>query len=130
MAQITIDGTDYNLEDLSDNARAQLSSIQYADQEINRLNAKLALMQTARNAYARALSADLPEKMVDDKKAGTLGINGNRYLIDDFSDNAKGQLNSLHVVDQKLSQLEAELAMAKTARVAYAKAVKAELETA
>lgn len=55
MSQVTIDGKEYKLEDLSDNAKAQLVSIRQADQEIARLQSQLAMIQTARNTYSAAL---------------------------------------------------------------------------
>ena len=61
MATINIDGTEYNLDEFSDGARAQLASMQLADQKIAQLQADLAMLQTARNAYAQALAAELPE---------------------------------------------------------------------
>ncbi len=39
MAKITIDNVDYDTEKLSDDAKAQLISIQYVDQELARLQA-------------------------------------------------------------------------------------------
>ncbi|WP_087720922.1 DUF6447 family protein [Salinicola salarius] len=59
---LTIDGTEYNLADLSENARAQVTNLRVTDQEIARLQQQLAIAQTARTAYARALSAELPKK--------------------------------------------------------------------
>jgi hypothetical protein len=59
MATIKIDNKDYELEDLSQEARNQLQAIQYVDQEIVRLNLQIAAMQTARNAYGQALNAHL-----------------------------------------------------------------------
>ena len=58
---ITIDGTEYDLDALSDSAKSQLAHIQMTDQEIARLQQQLAITQTARQAYARALQAELPE---------------------------------------------------------------------
>jgi len=58
---ITIDDKEYVLEDLSEAARAQLVSLQITDQEINRLQQQQKIAQTARNAYAQALSAELPK---------------------------------------------------------------------
>ena len=59
MASITIDGTDYELDQLNDNARAQLQSIQTVDQKLAELQAQAAIFQTARGAYAAALKAEL-----------------------------------------------------------------------
>jgi hypothetical protein len=60
MSSINIDGKEYQLEDLSDNAKAQLESMQLTDQKIAQLQADIAMVQTARNAYAKALKAELP----------------------------------------------------------------------
>lgn len=57
---ITIDGKEYDLDALSDAARSQLTNIQVTDQEIARLQQRLAIAQTARQAYARALQSELP----------------------------------------------------------------------
>ncbi len=62
MTKITIDNKDYEIESLSEDARAQLASLQYVDAELVRLQAQLAAMQTARNAYASALNILLAEK--------------------------------------------------------------------
>lgn len=59
MTTITIDGKDYNLENLSGNARSQLESMHLVDQQIARLQTEIAIAQTARNAYAAALKAEL-----------------------------------------------------------------------
>ena len=55
MPKITVDNRDYELESLSDEAKAQVVSIQFVDQEITRLQAQLAAMQTARIAYGNEL---------------------------------------------------------------------------
>jgi hypothetical protein len=57
---VQIDNIAYGLDSLSDDAKAQLRSIQSADQELARLQAQVAALQMARNAYANALKASLP----------------------------------------------------------------------
>ncbi|UXZ55073.1 DUF6447 family protein [Halomonas sp. 7T] len=59
---VTIDGREYNLADLSENARNQLLNLRVTDQEVQRLNQQLAIAQTARTAYANALKKELPEQ--------------------------------------------------------------------
>jgi hypothetical protein len=61
MPTITIDNKQYDTDTLSDSTKAQLTSLQVTDQEIQRLNIQLAIAQTARNAYARALNELLPK---------------------------------------------------------------------
>ena len=62
MAIVTIDNKEYEFESLSKETRAQFVSLQFTDQEIAQLQARLAAMQTARNAYAQALGNLLAEK--------------------------------------------------------------------
>ena len=60
MTTIKIDNIDYDTDKLSDEANAQLASIQFCDQELQRLQAQAAAIQTARMAYAKALQSALP----------------------------------------------------------------------
>ena len=57
---ITIDDVKYDTDKLSDEAKAQLVSLQFCDQELQRLQAQAAAYQTARIAYSKALQAALP----------------------------------------------------------------------
>ena len=59
MAKITIDEKEYETDDMSDEAKAQLQSLQFVDNEIVREQMKAAALQTARNAYAQALQEAL-----------------------------------------------------------------------
>ena len=60
MSTIKINEKEYKLDALSEEAKVQIASIQIVDQKIANLNAELAIMQTARNAYAQALTSILP----------------------------------------------------------------------
>jgi hypothetical protein len=60
MPTITIDNREYDTDKLTDEAKAQLVSLQFCDQELTRLQAQTAALQTARIAYAKALQAALP----------------------------------------------------------------------
>jgi hypothetical protein len=60
MAQLKIDGHEYAFDSLSDEAKVQLASLQFVDQELIRLQGQVAALQTARNAYLAALKAHLP----------------------------------------------------------------------
>ena len=57
--KITIDEVEYNLGDLSDNAKAQLANIQFVDSQLQQLNNELAVSDTARIGYTNALKAEL-----------------------------------------------------------------------
>jgi hypothetical protein len=56
MPNITINNTEYDTETLPDAAKQQLQMLALTDAEIRRLQAQLAIAQTARNAYLRALA--------------------------------------------------------------------------
>jgi len=60
MPTIKIDNKEYDVDSLSNEAKAQLVSIQFVDNEIARLQGQLAAMQTARNTYVKALASLLP----------------------------------------------------------------------
>ena len=62
MPKITIDGIEYNTEDLSENGKAQLASLQFLEVQMNRLKSEIAVYQTARSAYAAALTEELEKK--------------------------------------------------------------------
>ncbi len=57
---VTINNQEYRLSDLSREARDQLASLRVCEIEIQRLKARLAITETARHAYMRALNALLP----------------------------------------------------------------------
>jgi hypothetical protein len=56
---ITIDGNTYETDKLSEQARAQVTNLRVTDAEIERLKARLAIFQTARMTYAKALKDEL-----------------------------------------------------------------------
>lgn len=57
----------------------------------------------------------------------TVTIDNIEYALDSLSEDAKGQFASLQFVDQKLAQLNAEVAVYQTARIGYANALSATL---
>ena len=59
MPQIKVDGIEYNTEDLSDNGKAQLASLQFLEVQMNKLMSEIAIYQTARNSYVAELKAEL-----------------------------------------------------------------------
>lgn len=71
---VTINGTSYASENLSDAAKAQAQNIQAVDAELARLQQQIAIAQTARNAYAQALIESVKgakaAKAADSAKAG------------------------------------------------------------
>ena len=65
MPKITVDNRDYDFDSLPDEAKGQITSLQFVDAELARLAAQTAVLQTARMAYSKALQAALPVSVSD-----------------------------------------------------------------
>ena len=59
MATLTINDKSYDIDKLPEEARAQMLSLQFVDAELARLNATVAVFQTARIGYLNALRPHL-----------------------------------------------------------------------
>lgn len=68
MAIIKIDNKEYEYDNLSDEAKVQLQNLQFVDNELGRLQAQSAVFQTARIAYAKALTERLDPVVSDASK--------------------------------------------------------------
>ena len=56
---ITVDGVEYNINEMSDAAKAQLSTIQFVDHQVRQLQNEWAISDTARLGYQAALKGAL-----------------------------------------------------------------------
>ena len=68
MTTIKIDNVEYEFDKLSTEAKAQLISMQFCDQELQRLQSHAAALQTARQAYAKALQESLASEVMQGEK--------------------------------------------------------------
>ncbi len=59
MPKIKVGDLEYNTEDLSDNGKAQLASLQFLEVQMQKLKNEIAVYQTARIGYVAALKAEL-----------------------------------------------------------------------
>ena len=59
MPTFKVDDIEYNTEDLSDNGKAQLASLQFLSVQMKKLQSEIAVYQTAKNAYSQALRSEL-----------------------------------------------------------------------
>ena len=60
METITINGVDYELDSLSEDAKAQIAALQLVNERLVKAEQEVAILQTARNAYAHVLQELLP----------------------------------------------------------------------
>ncbi len=58
--EVTVDGVSFRMDQLNEEARAQVISLQFVQAEIERLNAQLAVYATAKIAYQNALRNCVP----------------------------------------------------------------------
>jgi len=124
---ITIDNQTYNLSALNEAAQQQIANLKTTDTLLAQLQTKRAIAQTARNAYAQALASQLPKPAHPNKKHDVITIDDKKYALDDLSDQAKAELASLRVTDQRIEKHTIDLAITQTARNAYAKALSEQL---
>lgn len=59
MPKIKIDEMEYNTEDLSEDGLAQLRSLQFLEDQMQKLQNEIAVYQTAQRTYAAALKAEI-----------------------------------------------------------------------
>lgn len=59
MPKIIVDEIEYNTEDLTENGKAQLASLQFLEVQMNKIKSEIAVYQTARNSYMAILKAEL-----------------------------------------------------------------------
>ncbi len=59
MATLTINDKSYDIDKLPEEAKVQMLSLQFVDAELARLNATVAVFQTARIGYLNALKPHL-----------------------------------------------------------------------
>ena len=62
MPNVQIDGIRYNSKDLSDNGRALLFSLEFAQQQINKLEREIATYELARKTYIASLTIEIEKE--------------------------------------------------------------------
>ena len=61
MANVTINGKEFDYDSLSDKAKANLVSLKFAQDELSKLQAQTAIYKTAEAAYSRVLNEEISE---------------------------------------------------------------------
>ena len=61
MANVTINGKEFEYESLSDKAKANLVSLKFVQDELTKLQAQTAVYKTAEAAYSKVLNEEISE---------------------------------------------------------------------
>jgi hypothetical protein len=64
MPKITIDEIEYHTEDLTENGKAQLASLQFLEGQMQKIRNEMAVYQTAQRTYVAALKAEIEQSGV------------------------------------------------------------------
>lgn len=72
MPMIKIDDVEYDSEQLSDAAKAQLQMLVLTEKKLQELQQEVVMLQTARNAYAQSLKAALPTPLEQIQQSDTI----------------------------------------------------------
>lgn len=129
MATITFDGKTYQVEDLNDVARTNYNAIRFADDKLQDLKRDLEIFKTAAGAYSTAIAAQLPEPAHPNKKKGVITVNGKKYDVESFSEQAKQHIILLNETDRRIEKTKVEVATVETARHAYVQNLQRQLQT-
>ena len=68
MPKITVDGIEFNSEDLSEAGKAQLASLEFLVHQMNKIKSEIAVYKTAQSAYAAALKEALASEKDQESK--------------------------------------------------------------
>ncbi|MEM1429020.1 MAG: hypothetical protein AAGG09_06150 [Pseudomonadota bacterium] len=61
MAKVTIEGREFDMDALTEEAQAQVKNVSYCDTRLQELQGEIAMVRTARSSYLQALKKHLPK---------------------------------------------------------------------
>lgn len=125
---ININGKNYNEEELSKKAQKIIQILKVTNQEIENIEDILAITKTARSAYIISLEPNLPKVAHANKKKNVISINNKKYSYDDMNEKALSDVISISATDKKISSLQTDLSITKTAKNFYTKALMEEVK--
>jgi len=70
MSKITINDTEYDTENLSEDGKAKVASLQFLKIKMAKLRSEMAIYQTARNSYIESLKIELENQTPKNPDAG------------------------------------------------------------
>ena len=112
MAIITINGKQYNDKKFTKTTKNILASLNFTNNEINKINLQISIYQTSKSAYSNSILKNLPEKQAAaNRKNGIVTINDKKYLEEDISDKLKSDIIVLKTIKRKPEEFTIELAI-------------------
>ena len=124
MAIITINGKQYNDKKFTKTTKNILASLNFTNNEINKINLQISIYQTSKSAYSSSILKNLPEKQAAaNRKNGIVTINDKKYLEEDISDKLKSDILVFKTINRKLQEFTIELAVLNTSKNVYSNAL-------
>ncbi len=124
MAIITINGKQYNDKKFTKTTKNILASLNFTNNEINKINLQISIYQTSKSAYSSSILKNLPEKQAAaNRKNGIVTINDKKYLEEDISDKLKSDILVFKTINKKLQEFTIELAVLNTSKNVYSNAL-------
>ena len=124
MAIITINGKQYNDKKFTKTTKNILASLNFTNNEINKINLQISIYQTSKSAYSNSILKNLPEKQAAaNRKNGIVTINDKKYLEEDISDKLKSDILVFKTINRKLEEFTIELAVLNTSKNVYSNAL-------
>ena len=124
MAIITINGKQYNDKKFTQTTKNILASLNFTNNEINKINLQISIYQTSKSAYSSSIIKNLPEKQAAaNRKNGIVTINDKKYLEEDISDKLKSDILVFKTINRKLEEFTIELAVLNTSKNVYSNAL-------
>ena len=124
MSIITINGKQYNDKKFTKTTKNILASLNFTNNEINKINLQISIYQTSKSAYSSSILKNLPEKQAAaNRKNGIVTINDKKYLEEDISDKLKSDILVFKTINRKLEEFTIELAVLNTSKNVYSNAL-------
>ena len=124
MAIITINGKQYNDKKFTKTTKNILASLNFTNNEINKINLQISIYQTSKSAYSSSILKNLPEKQAAaNRKNGIVTINDKKYLEEDISDKLKSDILVFKTINKKLEEFTIQLAVLNASKNVYSNAL-------
>lgn len=126
METVTVDGVEYQLNELTDEVREQVMNIRFVDEQILQRNNELQVAQTAKMGYTLALKRELNKWSVMPR----VDLDGVEYELDVSNEQAVSLVQHVQNVNEKIQETKNMIAILTKAKRAYISELKSEMLSA